>query len=413
MAEATADFFVSYTGADKAWAEWVAWQLEAAGYQVIVQAWDFEPGDNFVVRMRDALEQADRTLALVSAAYLASPYCTDEWTGAFLHDDDGRNRLLQLRIEDCQLPRLLAAQVHLDPGWARPASRPRRACWPESNAAGVSPLGSRPSPKTNAQDHGFRGTAWRSPTCHRATPTSPAALPCWSSCTRRLPVVGRRRWCRRRPCMGWVGSARPSWHWSTPTGTRSTTTLSGGCQQSSRSPSQDCWPGWPDAWGLTSRPTRWSCWPACGTSCAGGTVGCSSMTTPKGHETSKPAGHRAVAAGCWSRPAPRSGSGPQPRSGWTCCTARRRWHSCAAAPPTPTPRRWRRWPRRWGICRWRWSRPPPTWTRPAAPRPSTCHRHSGGAACRYRPARRGHRTRVLLPESPRRPSSALEVSVNR
>jgi tetratricopeptide (TPR) repeat protein len=109
-----ADFFVSYTGADRAWAEWVAWQLEQADYQVIVQAWDFEPSDNFVVRMRDALEQADRTLALVSAAYLASPYCTDEWTGAFLHDPDGRNRLLQVRIEDCELPRLLRAQVYID-----------------------------------------------------------------------------------------------------------------------------------------------------------------------------------------------------------------------------------------------------------------------------------------------------------
>ncbi len=114
MAEATADFFVSYTGADRAWAEWVAWQLEQAGYSVLVQAWDFEPGDNFVVRMRDALERADRTLALVSAAYLASSYCTDEWTGAFLHDPDGRNRLLQVRIEDCELPRLLRTQVYID-----------------------------------------------------------------------------------------------------------------------------------------------------------------------------------------------------------------------------------------------------------------------------------------------------------
>ncbi len=109
-----AEFFVSYNGADRAWAEWVAWQLEDVGYKVIVQAWDFEPGDNFVERMRDALEQADRTLALVSAAYLASRYCTDEWTGAFLHDPDGRNRLLQVRIEDCQLPRLLATQLHID-----------------------------------------------------------------------------------------------------------------------------------------------------------------------------------------------------------------------------------------------------------------------------------------------------------
>ncbi|WP_261568246.1 toll/interleukin-1 receptor domain-containing protein [Frankia gtarii] len=35
------DFFVSYTAADRPWAEWVAWQLEGAGLRVLVQAWDF------------------------------------------------------------------------------------------------------------------------------------------------------------------------------------------------------------------------------------------------------------------------------------------------------------------------------------------------------------------------------------
>jgi hypothetical protein len=38
-----ADFFVSYTSADRIWAEWIAWQLEDQGYQVVVQAWDFTP----------------------------------------------------------------------------------------------------------------------------------------------------------------------------------------------------------------------------------------------------------------------------------------------------------------------------------------------------------------------------------
>jgi hypothetical protein len=27
------DFFISYTSADRAWAEWIAWQLEAEGYE--------------------------------------------------------------------------------------------------------------------------------------------------------------------------------------------------------------------------------------------------------------------------------------------------------------------------------------------------------------------------------------------
>jgi tetratricopeptide (TPR) repeat protein len=108
------DFFVSYTSTDGAWAEWIAWQLEEAGYSTVLQAWDFAPGDNFVVRMREALEQADRTIALLSQAYLASPYATDEWTGAFLHDRQHAGRLLPVRIEDCQLPRLLATRVYID-----------------------------------------------------------------------------------------------------------------------------------------------------------------------------------------------------------------------------------------------------------------------------------------------------------
>ena len=32
--QSTKDFFISYNGADKAWAEWIAWQLEANRYSI-------------------------------------------------------------------------------------------------------------------------------------------------------------------------------------------------------------------------------------------------------------------------------------------------------------------------------------------------------------------------------------------
>ncbi len=50
MTEKQKDFFISYNGKDKDWAEWIAWQLEEAGYSVIIQVWDFRPGGNFVFR---------------------------------------------------------------------------------------------------------------------------------------------------------------------------------------------------------------------------------------------------------------------------------------------------------------------------------------------------------------------------
>ena len=62
------DFFVSHAGADRAWAEWVAWQLTEAGYGVELDVWDWAAGRNFVTAMNDALDRCDRVVALFSAA---------------------------------------------------------------------------------------------------------------------------------------------------------------------------------------------------------------------------------------------------------------------------------------------------------------------------------------------------------
>jgi hypothetical protein len=108
------DFFISYTGTDVAWAEWVAQTLEDAGYTTVLQAWDFRPGDNFIQRMDQALNDADRVLAVLSEAYFASEYTRDEWTAALVRARGERDRLLPVRIESVDLPPLLATRVHID-----------------------------------------------------------------------------------------------------------------------------------------------------------------------------------------------------------------------------------------------------------------------------------------------------------
>ena len=80
------DFFISYAGADRAWAEWVAWQLTDGGYTVELAAWDWSAGRNFVLAMNDALARCDRVLALLSPAYFErSRYTADEWAAATVH----------------------------------------------------------------------------------------------------------------------------------------------------------------------------------------------------------------------------------------------------------------------------------------------------------------------------------------
>jgi hypothetical protein len=91
------DFFVSYTQADRAWAEWIAWVLEENRYRVLVQAWDFVPGSNWIQGMQAGAVRAGRTIAALSPDYLESEYGNAEWQAAWAADPAGeRNRHVRL-----------------------------------------------------------------------------------------------------------------------------------------------------------------------------------------------------------------------------------------------------------------------------------------------------------------------------
>jgi tetratricopeptide (TPR) repeat protein len=109
------DFFISYTQVDQAWAEWIAWQLEDAGCTTRFQAWDFRPGANFVLELQEAARDCERTIAVLSEAYLASAFAQPEWAAAFAQDPTGQTRrLVPVRVRPCELAGLLAQVVHVD-----------------------------------------------------------------------------------------------------------------------------------------------------------------------------------------------------------------------------------------------------------------------------------------------------------
>jgi hypothetical protein len=109
------DFFVSYTQADRAWAEWIAWILEEDGHKVLVQAWDIVPGSNWTQSMQDGVTSATRTIAVLSEAYSQSVYGTAEWLAAWREDPTGKQRkLIPIRIQDCSRPGFLADVVGVD-----------------------------------------------------------------------------------------------------------------------------------------------------------------------------------------------------------------------------------------------------------------------------------------------------------
>lgn len=107
------NYFISYNKAQRMWAEWIAWQLEA-GYSVIIQSWDFRPSGNFVLDMQRAAE-AEHTIAVLSLDYLAAEYTQPEWAAAFAQDPQCFQRILvPIRVRACDVPKLLRSIIYID-----------------------------------------------------------------------------------------------------------------------------------------------------------------------------------------------------------------------------------------------------------------------------------------------------------
>jgi tetratricopeptide (TPR) repeat protein len=109
------DFFISYNKKDREIAEWIAWHIENAGYSVIIQAWDFRPGNNFPLEMDKAAKEANQTIAVLSPDYLRSDFSPSEWAAAFVKDPKGEQRkIIPIRIKSCDLDGLLSPVIYID-----------------------------------------------------------------------------------------------------------------------------------------------------------------------------------------------------------------------------------------------------------------------------------------------------------
>jgi hypothetical protein len=109
------DFFISYTRADRNWAEWIAWQIEEAGYQVTIQAWDFRPGGNFALGMQNAAVESERTIAVLSPDFFQSEFTQPEVAAAFAKDPAGKKGILvPVRVRECNPEGLFGQIVYID-----------------------------------------------------------------------------------------------------------------------------------------------------------------------------------------------------------------------------------------------------------------------------------------------------------
>jgi hypothetical protein len=172
------DFFISHAGRDTAWAEWLAWQLQQAGYSVELDVWDWAPGEDFVARMSAALARADRLLAVCSQAYFSSAFGGAELRAAFAGSAAAEGRIVPVLIEPVTLPRLYAPLIHVDLTGLDEAAAAARL---RARLAGGRPTGPPPFPLRDAGPSGRPGFAGALPAVWKVPPGirgSPAGTAC-------------------------------------------------------------------------------------------------------------------------------------------------------------------------------------------------------------------------------------------
>ncbi|WFE36003.1 FxSxx-COOH system tetratricopeptide repeat protein [Micromonospora sp. WMMD975] len=99
------DFFLSHHPADRKWAEWIAAELEEAGYRVSVGSRDLRPGARWSEEIEKIILSSDVTLALLSPAALRSPDVARERQLAHDIDPGGEAaRLVPVQVVECRMP---------------------------------------------------------------------------------------------------------------------------------------------------------------------------------------------------------------------------------------------------------------------------------------------------------------------
>ena len=149
--------FISYAHADAAVARALQRALEAHGMRVWIDETELRVGDDLVERIAQAVSGVDFVLAVVSDASVNSNWCRQELSWAASGGiDQGRVRVLPLRLDAIEMPPVVRGKVYLDVDRAGPEAVVERLV-------------------ADIRSHHAEAHSPRSRQARRSRPTTPAA----------------------------------------------------------------------------------------------------------------------------------------------------------------------------------------------------------------------------------------------
>ncbi|WP_082598028.1 MULTISPECIES: FxSxx-COOH system tetratricopeptide repeat protein [unclassified Kitasatospora] len=97
-----ADLYLSFVPEDRIWADWIAAVLESAGFRVVPR--DIGAGADTRQETERGIDAANRTVAVLSAAYLRAPQARALWDSMGGFDPSGsRRQIVPVRVSDVRL----------------------------------------------------------------------------------------------------------------------------------------------------------------------------------------------------------------------------------------------------------------------------------------------------------------------
>ena len=105
--------FISHSSSDLEFSRCLATDLKEIAYDVFLDDWSIELGENIVEKINTGLEASKVLIPVISKDFLSSVFCKDEWTSFYMRFAKSKqDAIMPVIIDDVDVPAILASRKY-------------------------------------------------------------------------------------------------------------------------------------------------------------------------------------------------------------------------------------------------------------------------------------------------------------
>lgn len=105
--------FISHSSSDLEFSRCLATDLKEIAYDVFLDDWSIELGENIVEKINTGLEASKVLIPVISKDFLSSVFCKDEWTSFYMRFAKSKqDAIMPVIIDDVDVPAILTSRKY-------------------------------------------------------------------------------------------------------------------------------------------------------------------------------------------------------------------------------------------------------------------------------------------------------------